>query len=152
VRLLVIGCGNDDRGDDAAGLLVARRLRELGIEALAHSRDGLALIESWAGAERVILIDSVVTGYPPGTIGEWDARAAPVLRDALRASSHAFGVAEAIDLARVLGRLPPEMKIYGIEGASFEAGAGPGAEVLGAVERLAGRIADEIRGAKGTGQ
>ena len=29
---MVIGCGNADRGDDAAGLLVARRLLALGVE------------------------------------------------------------------------------------------------------------------------
>ena len=68
VRTLVIGCGNRDRGDDAAGILVVRRLREHGIDAREHSSDGLALIDTWSAAEYVILIDTVMTGAPPGTI------------------------------------------------------------------------------------
>ena len=31
--MLIIGCGNRTRGDDGAGVLVAERLRKLGIEA-----------------------------------------------------------------------------------------------------------------------
>jgi len=44
VSLRIIGCGNLDRGDDAAGLLVARRLRALGVEAAEHSGEGLTLL------------------------------------------------------------------------------------------------------------
>ena len=32
--LCMIGCGNFDRGDDAAGLMVARRLQAFGVETL----------------------------------------------------------------------------------------------------------------------
>lgn len=141
---LVIGCGNADRGDDAAGILVARRLRELGIDAREHTGDGLALIESWSDAERVILVDSVVTGAPPGTINGWLGTDAMLLRET-SASTHGFGVAEGIELARVLRRLPPSLTIYGIEGRSFEPGAEASPEVLESVEKLANRILGEIR-------
>jgi hydrogenase maturation protein HypF len=137
MKRLVIGIGNADRGDDAAGLLVARRLRERGIEAREHSGDALALLESWAGVEHVILVDTVVTGSSPGTI--LDAAEARLLRSR-QSSSHGFGVAEALALGRVLGRLPSELRIYGIEGASFEPGAPVSAAVLEAVNELAGRI------------
>jgi len=145
---LIIGCGNADRGDDAAGLLVARRLREMGVPAEEQSGEALALLESWHGAGddlEVILVDAVVSGAPAGAILVWDAREAPVVGDFLRCSTHAFGVAEAVQLARILDLLPPRMVIYGIEAEQFDFGAPPSAEVLQAVEEVAARIAREVR-------
>ncbi len=141
MSVLIIGVGNADRGDDAAGPLVARRLRCLGLDAREHNGEGLSLIESWTGAEDVILIDAVLTGAPPGTITIWDARQAPVVRDAFRGSTHAFGVAEGVELARALGHLPPTLTIYGIEAQHFLPGHPPSPAILRAVEEVARRIA-----------
>ena len=144
---LVIGCGNADRGDDAAGLLVARRLRELGVEAREQSGDAAALLdvfESVPAGQRIIVVDAMVTGSPPGSILFWDAGAAKLSRETFRCSTHALGVVVAAELARALGKLPPQLGIYGIEGAEFEAGAPPSPEVLRAVEELAHRIAREV--------
>ncbi len=136
--ILIIGCGNADRGDDAAGIAVARRLRERGMPAMEHSRDGADLMEAWAGADRVILVDAVSTGAAPGAVAVWDARTAPVAGS--RAGTHAFGVAEAVELARVLGRLPASLTIIGIEAASFAYGAPLTPEVARAVESVSERL------------
>ncbi len=143
MRLLIIGCGAEERGDDAAGLLVARRLRELGVGAIEHSGEGLSLIEAWSEADAVMLIDAVKTGAAAGAISRWDGRTAPIARDVFKVSTHAFGVAEAVELARTLDRLPPALTIYGIEGASFQHGAPPSPAVLAAVHTLANQIAQE---------
>ena len=146
-RVLVVGCGNTNRGDDAAGLLVARYLRTLGVQAQEQSGEALALIESWKGAQQeqeVILVDAVVTGAPPGTVTVWDARTAPVIGDFYRCSTHSFGVAEAVELARILDLLPPRLLIYGIEAKQFEVGSEPSPEVLCAIEEVAQRIALEV--------
>jgi hydrogenase maturation protease len=143
VQVLVIGCGNADRGDDAAGVLVARRLRERGVNAREHSGDGLALIESWNDAEYVILIDAAVTGAAAGTITGCIGADAVPLRES-STSTHGFGVAEGIELARALGRLPPMLKIYGIEGKDFTPGAAPSAAVLESVERVVNLVLMEV--------
>src|ERR1017187_6168806 len=103
----IIGCGNIHRGDDGAGLLVARRLREMGSGDIEQGGEALSLIESWAGAEGVIVVDAVVSGKGPGEITVWDARAHPIPSGLWRGSTHHFGLAEAVELARVLDRLPP---------------------------------------------
>ena len=60
----------------------------------------------WAGADEVVVVDAVRSGAPPGTRAPL-RRAGEPLPPALRgASTHAFGLAEAIELARALGRLP----------------------------------------------
>ena len=58
-----------------------------------------------------------------------------------RGSTHALGVAEAIELGRALGRLPRRLLVFGIEGGSFDAGAGLSPEV----ERAVGQLTDELR-------
>ncbi len=144
---LVIGCGNADRGDDAAGLLVARRLRLLGVEAVEQSGETTTLLEAWKAVPAgcpVIVVDAMVTGSAPGSISSWDARTSQWTRGALRCSTHSLGIEEAIELGRALGILPQPLLIYGIEGRNFDAGAEPSPEVLRAAEELAGRIAREV--------
>jgi hydrogenase maturation protease len=143
---LVIGCGNADRGDDAAGLLVARRLRALGVEAQEQSGEAAALLEAWKtvpAGRPVIVVDAAVTGSPPGFISFWDASSSDWSTGVLRCSTHALGVEEAIELGKALGVLPRPLLIYGIEGVNFAFGALPSPEVLLAVEELAQRVALE---------
>ena len=137
----IVGVGNPDRSDDAAGLLVARRLRELGVDAQEFTGDPLDLIEGWNGAREVILIDTVVSGAAAGTVTVWDAAKAPLPPERFCCSTHAFGLAEAVEIARALGRLPPKVVIYGIEGARFDLGGLPSTDVAAAVERLAQQVA-----------
>ena len=120
--MLIIGCGNQQRRDDGAGIQVAERVRELGIEADRHSGEAVDLIEAWKGADNVILVDAVLTGAPVGTVRAWDGEQ---LLASVRpnASTHGLGVAEAIELAHVLDRLPTRVRVYGIEGRRFELGA-----------------------------
>jgi hydrogenase maturation protease len=138
---LIIGCGNPDRGDDAAGLLTVRRLWELGITAQEHIGNALALIELWREANSVVLIDTVVTGSRSGKVTMWDAATHPLVGDSLRCSTHAFGVAGAVELARTLGWLPSRLRIYGIEGKRFETGTQPSPAVLRGIQRTAQEIA-----------
>ena len=49
-------------------------------------------------------------------------------------STHALGLAEAIEIARSLGRLPTRVRVVGIEGARFDFGRGLSPEVEDAVE------------------
>jgi hydrogenase maturation protease len=119
----------------------------LGVEAQEQSGEATALLgvfESAPAGRRVIVVDAMVTGSPPGSISFWDAGAVRLSRETFRCSTHALGVAEAVELARALGKLPLQLGIYGIEGAGFEAGAQPSREVLRAVEELAHRIAREV--------
>jgi len=144
---LVIGLGNEYRRDDAVGLVVARRLREAAPESvlvLEETGEGASLLESWQDADTVILIDAVQSGAAPGTVHRLDARAQPIAKKFFRFSTHAFGLAEAVELARALGRLPPRLIVYGVEGKSFEAGLGLSPEVEAAALVVAERVLGEF--------
>jgi hydrogenase maturation protease len=137
--MLIIGCGNRQRSDDGAGILVAERLRDLGIPAETRSGEAADLIEAWRGADDVIVVDAVMTGAPVGTVQAWDARQ-PLASVSTTASTHGLGVAEAIGLAQVLQCLPAQLQVYGIEGRRFEPGAEISPEVQRAIEDVARRI------------
>lgn len=144
---LLIGIGNPWRGDDAAGVAVIRKLRERGAPGAMlaeHSGEGASLMELWAGAETVILVDAVRSGAEPGAIHRFEIPPDSIPARVFAASTHAFGPAQAIELARLLGRLPRRLIVYGIEGESFEAGTAPSPRVAMAVEGLAERLAREL--------
>jgi hydrogenase maturation protease len=46
------------------------------------------------------------------------------------------GLADAIELARALGRLPPRVTVYGIEGERFDTGAPLSDSVAGAIDEV----------------
>jgi hydrogenase maturation protease len=144
----VIGVGNAYRGDDAAGLVVARRLRERGVEAIEQEGEPVALIDVFAARDAVVLVDAVQSGAPPGTVHRFDVSDGPLPRE-LRGSTstHAVGLGEAIELARALGRLPPRVVVYGVEGARFATGVGLSYEVETALAPLVEAISGELPGA-----
>ena len=146
----IIGCGNLDRGDDAAGILVAERLRDLGIEAQPLSGAAFDLIEEWRGADEVIVIDAMRSGAPPGTVRIWDDGRIPE-RLTASSSTHGLGVAEALCLARTLDLLPQKPRIIGIEGAEFGVGTPLSTQVQEAVEAVAQQITVVARLAATTG-
>lgn len=146
-RIVVIGVGNAYRRDDAAGLVMARRLWEAagGSTTLRESSgEGTALMEAWDGAEAVILIDAVRSGAPAGTIHRLDAGAETLPLAWFRYSTHAFSVPEAIALARALNRLPPRLVVFAVEGAHFDAGVGLSPDVERAVDELVRRGLEEL--------
>lgn len=139
-NVVVIGIGNQLRGDDGAGLEAVRRVRdcELSTSITVHLHEGeaIGLLTLWDGADAALLVDSVQSGAPPGTIHRLDASHLPLPARARRSSSHAIGVGEAIELARALGTLPPTIRVYGVEGLQFEAGTELTVNVAAALDPL----------------
>ena len=145
--MLVIGVGNWYRSDDGAGLAVARKLKAMrlpGVVVCEESGEGVALMEAWLDAEHVTIIDAASSGEAPGTIHRLDADTMPIPFSFFHYSSHAFSVAEAIELARALNRLPPRLTLYGIEGKNFGAGVGLSSEVESASSEVAAEVARTI--------
>ncbi len=148
--VVIIGVGNALRGDDAAGLEVARRLRPRALAAgiLVREQEGeaLGLLEQWDGAAAALLVDAIRSAAPAGTVQRMDL-SAQVLPARLRGSTstHAVGMGEAIERARALGRLPAHVIVYGIEGRCFSTGSGLSGEVAAAIGPLSERVLGEAR-------
>jgi hydrogenase maturation protease len=147
-RITIIGIGHPDRGDDAIGRIVAARLAPRagdGVDVIGLDGEATALLERLGETEHAIVVDAVLSGAPPGTIRRFD-----VVRQALPTgtglSSHGFGLAEAVELARALGRLPARCTVFAVEAASFDHGAPLSCEVAAAADEVVGHVLAEING------
>jgi len=134
--MIVIGIGNEFRHDDAVGLIAARRLREHGLPSEEHEGDPATLMDRWRSADGVILIDAVTSGASPGTLHRLDVSASPLNRELFRSSTHALGLADAVELSRTLGTLPPRVYVFGVEARDLSAGIGLSPEVESALPAL----------------
>ena len=119
-KILILGIGSPF-GDDRVGWVALEMLQRSavlaaagggGVAFTALDRPGALLLAHWHDANCVIVVDAVRSGAPPGTRhrlepGEWAATES--------VSSHGFGLASALELARVLGDLPSHLVLYGIE-------------------------------------
>lgn len=144
---LVIGVGNEYRSDDAVGLAIVQTLKAKhlpSILCLESDGDGTTLIDTWSHTGRVIIIDATSSGAEPGTIYRFDALTQPLPANYAFSSTHAFGVAEAIQLARTLDQLPASLIVYGIEGKNFVAGIELSPEVKHAVQEVVELVEQEV--------
>lgn len=149
-RILVLGLGNPDRGDDAVGRAVAQALRgalPADVEVAECAGEATDILARLERVDTVLIIDACASGAPAGTAHRFEAGRAPLPQAAFGASTHGFGLHEAIELARALGQLPPRCVVYAIEGAAFETGAALSPVVAAAVAEVAGRIRAELAAA-----
>ena len=150
---LVVGLGRPDRGDDAVGTEVTRAVAALAlpqVEVVEHE-DPTDLIELWAGRDPVVVVDAVCSDAAPGTVHvlETGAGRDPLAPSAWartgRGGTHAFGLAAAIELARVLRRLPEHLVLVGIEAEAFEHGASPSPAVAAGVPAAVRAVVDAVQ-------
>ena len=147
MKVVVVGVGNAVRGDDAAGLAVAERVRRGapdGVAVVDCEQEPTRLLDAWHGADVALVVDAAQSGAEPGTVHRFDASADCVPARVFRSSTHAFGVGDAVELGRVLGRLPARVVVYGIEGADFTAGSGLSDAVAGVVGDVARSVLADL--------
>jgi hydrogenase maturation protease len=144
---LLIGVGNEFRNDDALGILVAREIRRRnipGVTVVERSGEGTALMDTWDGAEIVVVVDAIFSGKAPGVIHRLDAGHDEIPRGFFHYSSHSFGVSEAVAMARELSQLPPRVIIYGIEAKEFGEGVGLSDQVVKNIPHLIAMIEEDL--------
>lgn len=145
---LVIGVGNEFRGDDAAGLHIARKVKEAappGVSVLENGGDAASMIDAWKDFQHVIVVDAVKNDSSPGTIYRIDVKRQgipPFLSTA--PSTHLLCLADAVALAESLNTLPERLIIYGVEGQNFDYSSTMSPTVLRAAGKAARMVIDEI--------
>ncbi len=143
----MIGVGREGRGDDAAGLRVARLVRAMlwpHVRMRECEGNTTELLDAWRDEPAVLVVDAVSSGAPVGSVRRLDIGDAPLPAEFLRDSTHALGLAEAVELGRSLGRLPPVLVVYGIEGQDFSLGSQLSYPVECSVREAALLITEEI--------
>lgn len=141
-RLLVVGVGNRDRGDDAAGPSVCDLVAAAcggRIDTIVCEGSTVDLATAWDGRSSVIVVDAAEPAGRPGRITEVDGRSRLLAR-AGAISTHGIDVPTAIGLAAAIDGLPGDLTVIGIEGATFDDGARMTPEVRDSVSVVVGSI------------
>ncbi len=145
-----MGIGSEMRGDDAAGLLVARSLLAGKfppfVKVVEMNGDGAAFMARWKNVPHLILVDAITAGLPPGSVIRMDARREIVPANLFATSSHSFGIAQAIAISLALDELPASVTLYGIQAGSFRMGAAMTPEVERAIRETTAAIRCELAG------
>lgn len=123
-RALVVGLGNPVRCDDGVGLHVVRRLIDTGlpegVTAIEAGAAGLDLLDSITGCDRLIIVDAIDMGRPPGAVLVLDLADLPRAMPLHFASSHEADLPTIMALGRKLGlRLPQRVVIVAVQVADI---------------------------------
>jgi len=110
--------------DDAAGVLVVQTLagkyefpEELTL--LDGGTLGLDILPYLEGVDRLLVVDAVETGDPPGTIIRMTGDDIP-LALATKVSPHQMGLKDLLLVADLQGYAPREMVLWGVQPGSIE--------------------------------
>ncbi len=134
--LLVIGCGNILRGDDAVGPVLVRTLMAQGapegVRVVDGGTAGMDVAFGMRGAARVVIVDAAATGAESGTVYRVPAEELAQLPPIDGLHTHNFRWDHALSFsAWLLGpHKPTDVTVFLIEGASYE----PGGELSAPVE------------------
>ena len=145
--VVVIGVGNEYRRDDGAGLAVVTSLRDRvppGVELVLTDGEPTRLIEAWTGAALAVVVDAVRADPPrPGRLHRF-VLDRPLAEATRSASSHGFGLDDAIRLALALDRMPGRLIVHAIEAADLSQGTGLTPLVAAAVDEVADAVLSDI--------
>lgn len=117
MKTIILGLGNMVLTDDAVGIRIAQELeREIPTQdVVGTSEAGIALLDYVVGYDRLVIIDSIMTGK--GKAGELYKLELADLKPAMNlSSSHGVDIATAFRLGERLGySMPSHVSIYAVE-------------------------------------
>jgi hydrogenase maturation protease len=144
-KVLIGGIGNVLLGDDGVGPYVVRILEsmydfEAGVEIIDLGTPALDLTHQIVGLKALVLVDSVASDDPVGTLALYTKE--EILRDtpAERLDPHSPALAECLMTAEMLGAMPQSVLLVGIAGKCYE----PGHPLSAAVRQSVGPAIDAV--------
>jgi hydrogenase maturation protease len=119
MRNVVLGVGNVLNRDEGLGVHALRMLSERGTAAAgAELVDGgvlgLNLLPLVEGCERLLVLDAVDRAEEPGSMVELDRDQIPLFAS-VKMSQHQVTFQEVLGLAAMRGKLPPVLRLVGIQ-------------------------------------
>lgn len=149
LRTLILGVGSSILTDDAVGLFVARALRERlagrdCFDVSLNEEAGFTLLEEAIGYDRLVVIDSILTGREPGAIMRLGLD--DLSRTIHSNSPHGLNLATVIELGRRQGMdVPDKVIIYAVEAVDvLTFGEELSPELAAKVDGIAEEIANEL--------
>ncbi|MGQ9649863.1 MAG: HyaD/HybD family hydrogenase maturation endopeptidase [Phycisphaerae bacterium] len=146
--ILVLGVGNILLRDEGVGVRVIEAMREMamppGVEVVDGGTAGADLLDIISDRHKVIVVDAMDAGLEPGTILRLRAEdLASAGRPLI--SLHELALTETIAAAQIVGSMPDELIIWGIQPKDIRPGDVLSAQIASSVPRLIEQILLELR-------
>lgn len=143
--IIILGLGNILYADEGFGVRAAERLYSRhvfpeNVEIVDAGTQGHPLLTFVERADRMLLLDAVDFGLPPGSLTLRDSSGIPAYLTAHKMSLHQNSFSEVLALAELKDCLPRELKLIGLQPADLSYGGSlslPALEKLEEVEQLA---------------
>lgn len=138
--VLVLGIGNLLWADEGFGVrcaeaFYARHATHPAVTVMDGGTQGLYLLPYITAARRLIVFDAIDYGLPPGTLKLVEDAEVPRFMGAKKMSLHQTGFQEVLASADLLGQLPEQMLLIGVQPVELEDyGGSLRPEVRGRVE------------------
>ena len=150
MSILVLGLGNPLLGDDGAGLVALGQLEEaMGpegeIEFLDGGTQGVYLLPYLENKQKLLILDAVDFGANPGEVGTFDPMCIP-LGVGPKLSPHQAGFEEVLGLLELLGYVPKEAVLLGIQPKSLKLGDPLSEEVRLGLRKVLEKAVGILRG------
>jgi len=147
-KTLVLGLGNLVHSDDGLGVHAIRSLTldpgfPTDVVLMDGGTQGLNLLPHISAFERLLVIDALDVGEPPGTLVRLEGNALRNLPG--KASVHQLGFADLMVALELLGELPQEIVLLGVQPLSTEWGIDLSLPLAEALPRLCNAALDELR-------
>ncbi len=154
--MLILGAGNLLLGDDGLGVHALRRLEEhrpatAEVELLDGGTMGLGLLHHLEGVSRLLILDAVDMGMPPGTLIRLCGEQVPVYLGQ-KLSVHEIGLPDLLCAARLRDLYPQEVVILGLQPASIAVGLDLSPPVAAQMESLVAEAGRQIEQWERTGK
>jgi hydrogenase maturation protease len=144
-KILIVGVGNPYRHDDAAGWAAIDILQHKHIEGITLQKiraEALELIDLFGLYPTIYLIDAFQREHTTDSFARIDALQTSLLQQN-NTSSHGFGVAHTIELARQMNMLPQKLIIYAVAAQDFSIGQQISDDILQNVEKAVFQLMKE---------
>lgn len=148
-RVLVLGVGNLLLQDEGFGVRVIQAMEERrvalppDVTLLDGGTAGFALLNPIAEAEKVVVVDVVRGGSPPGTLYRFDTREIGVRRMPMD-SLHQVDLYQVLEALEQLGERPEQVVVIGIEPKVIDVGLELSPEVAAKVDRAIELVLAEL--------
>ena len=147
-QTVVLGLGNFVRTDDGVGVHAIHRLQRdprvpPDVVLLDGGTQGLALLPHVSGVRRLVVIDAIDAGRPPGTLLRFEGESLKGLPG--KPSVHQLGFADLMGALQLLGDSPGEVVVLGVQPESTGWGAELSAPVATALDPLVNCVVSELR-------
>lgn len=145
--ILILGLGNLLLKDEGIGVHVVQQMQDMtlpeNVEIMDGGTMGLDLVYYIEGRKRVIVIDTVQAGHPPGTLYRFTEKSIVYSQNVFR-TAHGIDFTDVIRLLQSAGTKPEEIIFIGVEPEDMNEGIDLSPKIAGKIPKIMELVLKEI--------